>query len=118
MKDRELARTKQCKHCPWKVDVDVNDIPNYIAKKHQNLKSTIASEDAGRQLVGDLHVMACHETTDTKPAYCVGWLHHQLGRGNNIGLRFQMRHYSNAGDIEVFGEQYTCFEDTLPENRY
>ena len=43
-----------------------------------------------------LRVMACHETQD---AHCVGWLHHQLGEGNNIPLRLSMRQYDNAKDI-------------------
>jgi hypothetical protein len=56
--------------------------------------------------------MACHETED---AHCIGWLHNQLGVGNNIGLRMQMSRMENAGEIEVYGEQHERFEDTLPE---
>ncbi len=110
----KLKRTQQCSACPWRVDVDPHDIPNgYSEDKHCALKGTIA--DADNPLSGvfarELRIMACHETHS---AHCVGWLMHQLGPGNNIGLRMAMRGCENLGDVRLVGEQHKRFEDTLP----
>lgn len=108
-----LKRTTQCAKCPWRVGVDPHTIPNgYSEERHEGLACTIAKPADVGQLGGPLHVMACHETED---AHCVGWLEHQLGVGNNIGLRLQMRGCTNAGQLRTIGPQHQCFEDTLPE---
>lgn len=110
----KLTRTKQCKSCPWKVDVDPYDIPNgYDVEKHKALECTIARP--GEMRLGVSHAMACHHSEVGNEQYCIGWLVNQLGVGNNIGLRLRMMQCENAKDIEVFGEQYERFEDTLPE---
>ena len=111
-----MAR-KQCKKCPWRKDVDPNDIPGgYCVERHKALKNTIAEPASmHRAMRGGLHMMACHETPpgDEKP--CVGWLWHQLGVGNNIALRMRVMAGQIDGDIEVVGEQHERFEDTLPD---
>lgn len=108
----KLQRTKQCKSCPWKVETDPHDIPHgYCELKHANLESTIAKD---LTFSDKLKVMACHHSVNGKEEHCIGWLVNQLGPGNNIGLRISMRHYENAKDIEVFGEQHERFEETLP----
>jgi hypothetical protein len=56
--------------------------------------------------------MACHESTESTPEHCIGWVHNQLGVGNNIGLRIAMAR-GDFTDIEVFGEQFETFEETL-----
>ena len=107
-----LQRTAQCAKCPWIVGVNPRDIPNgYCEVKHRALASTIAEPADLLQLGGPLRVMACHETDD---AHCVGWLHNQLGTGNNIGLRLRMMSCQNASKLRLRGEQHGCFEDTLP----
>jgi len=55
--------------------------------------------------------MACHETHN---AHCIGWLMHQLGPGNNIGLRMRVMNCENIGKVRLVGEQHKTFEDTLP----
>ena len=109
----KLKRTAQCKKCPWRVDVNPHDIPNgYCEKKHAALANTIAKPgDISGVFGGNMSAMACHETHD---AHCVGWLHNQLGSGNNIGLRLQAMRCENIGKIRVIGEQHEKFEDTLP----
>jgi hypothetical protein len=109
----KLKRTAQCAKCPWRKDVDPHDIPNgYCETKHQGLAKTIAKGDPLEQLRGSVqHVMACHEMDD---AHCVGWLANQLGPGNNIVLRLQMRTCTNANKLRLVGEQHERFEDTLP----
>lgn len=110
----KLKRTAQCAKCPWRVDVDPRDIPNgYCVDKHAALASTIADPCSLPEANAPLHVMACHETED---AHCVGWLHHQLGRGNNIALRLRMRSCTNANALRLHGAQHPTFEATLPRD--
>lgn len=105
----KLKRTNQCEKCPWRKDVDPHDIPNgYSEDKHKALEVTIAKEANPFEKTPN---MACHETHDS---HCIGWLNHQLGRGNNIGLRMQMMSCENASKIRINGEQHETFEDTLP----
>lgn len=44
---------------------------------------------------------------------CAGWMHNQLGEGNNIGLRMWAINGLKS-KVEVVGQQHRCFEDTLP----
>lgn len=105
----KLKRTRQCAKCPWKTSTNPHDIPNgYSEEKHAALADTIA-EPGSLRSAGK--AMACHETHD---AHCIGWLAHQLGRGNNIPLRMQMMSCQNAKHIQLDGEQHQTFEDTLP----
>lgn len=108
-----LKRTAQCNKCPWRKDVDPNEIPNgYTKEKHCNLELTIAKEGE-LNLTGNMHVMACHETHD---AHCIGWVHNQINQGNNIGLRMQILLCENAHKIRLKGEQHYLFEDTIPRD--
>jgi Family of unknown function (DUF6283) len=110
MKPWKLKRTRQCTHCPWRVETDPFDIPNgYDPVKHAALAETIAKPDG--PIFGTGRSMACHESHD---AHCVGWVVNQLGPGNNIALRIQMMSCSNASKIRLRGEQHETFEDTLP----
>ena len=113
MPDWQLTRTIQCGKCPWRVGVDPHDIPNgYDEEKHRALRSTIATPGDLRGALGSpLRVMACHESSED---YCLGWLMHQLGEGNNIALRLRMRSCTNLGAVQLRGPQHACFEDTLP----
>ena len=111
----KLKRTKQCAKCPWKKSVNPFDIPNgYKPEKHLALKSTIA-EGGAFEPTASMRVMACHESALGEEVHCVGWLHNQLGRGNNIPLRLQMLKCENAAEIQVFGPQHPNFEGTLPD---
>jgi hypothetical protein len=110
----KLKRTKQCSKCPWRIDVDPNDIPNgYTVNKHEGLRKTIANKDDPLcTITNNQHVMACHETDN---AHCVGWLHNQLGEGNNIGLRIAMMSCENISNLEIQGKQHNNFNETLPK---
>ena len=56
--------------------------------------------------------MACHDARVGEEFPCAGWLHHQLGPGNNIAARIQVM----RGQLpvpSVSGEQHHTFEATL-----
>lgn len=105
---------KQCKACPWRVDVVPDrDIPNgYDEQKHCKLTDTIS--DGRLDFASSIRVMACHETPIGKEKPCVGWLANQLGPGNNISLRLLALAGKIDADFKLVGEQHARFEDTLP----
>jgi hypothetical protein len=108
---------KQCAKCPWKKGTDPHDIPNgYCETKHEGLRDTIANPGFA-SFGGSLRMMACHETKPGKELACVGWLAHQLGPGNNIGLRLRALQDPSLGRFQLDGEQHETFEDTLPKKR-
>lgn len=114
MADRDRRR-RQCAKCPWRVDVDPNDIPKgYSCDAHRNLANTVA-DSSSPLLVSGLQIMACHEFPTGKEQACVGWLHNQLGVGNNISLRLAVVQRQISANYELVGEQHETFEDTLPK---
>lgn len=117
---KRLEQTKQCDTCPWRVKTDPHQIPNgYSVDKHRKLASTIAEPGSVASLDNESYrAMACHYSEPKEERFCVGWLHHQLGRGNNIELRLAMMDYDNASKIEVIGQQHVRFEDTLPREAW
>lgn len=60
--------------------------------------------------------MACHETKVGGELPCVGWLVHQLGPGNNLGLRLAVISGRVDGNVKTVGPQHETFEDTLPND--
>lgn len=113
---------RQCAKCPWKVSTDPHDIPGgYDVEKHRRLTNTIASADVSEQLVDfisdkPMRIMACHESDIGEERPCVGWLHNQLGDGNNLSLRLKVVFGKINGDYVLDGEQHACIEDTLPKD--
>ena len=106
-----LKQTTQCDKCPWKVGTDPYDIPNgYEVEKHQALKNTIA-EPGALDFSKAISIMACHELHE---AHCIGWMAHQLGRGNNLALRLKMITCTNIEKMQTVGKQHPNFESTLP----
>lgn len=107
---------KQCDKCPWKISTDPRKIPNgYCENRHAGLKGTIATP--GQFRLGGLRAMACHESPVGEELPCVGWLHNQMGVGNNIPLRLAAAKKIIDANVEIVGEQHSCFEDTLPKSR-
>ncbi len=109
---------QQCAKCPFKVTTDPYDIPGgYDPVKHYMLRETIAQGDALEQMANPdpLRLMACHLTTGKRVSLpCVGWLHNQLGEGNNVRLRLRVSDGDVDANYELDGEQHKTFEDTLP----
>jgi len=107
----------QCKACPWKRSTNpARDIPaGYCAQKHAALRNAIATPE-NRGFTNPLRLMACHEAPINHEQPCVGWLHHQLGEGNNIALR--LRNLRRPfGNLILDGPQCASFEETLEEQR-
>ena len=115
IKTFKLKRTIQCAKCPWKKEANPYEIPNgYCVKKHLALEKTIATDVTTNLTNNQFPVMACHNSDNDE--YCVGWLHHQLGRGNNMVLRLKMMFCENIEELKTIGEQHKTFEDTLPKD--
>lgn len=109
------VQKRQCAKCPWKVTTDPNEIPNgYSEARHKALRATIA--EPGRFAPNQsMRIMACHESAVGNEVICAGWLMHQLGPGNNLGLRMQvMAGKLDVEGVQLDGEQHERFEDTLP----
>ena len=108
----KLSQTKQCKTCPWKVSASVDDIPNYSPETHNALWDTIADKTGNANQISreTVVVMTCHKSIKSE---CIGWLHNQLGKGNNIPLRLQMKFCENVNLIEIDGRQKENFEETF-----
>lgn len=104
----------QCKGCPWRKSAKLADIPGYSAAKHHRLSETIADPEKTYEQIGcPLRFMACHESREGADKMCVGWAVHQMGAGNNIGLRIKAMRDETLQNLHVVGEQHTCFEDTI-----
>lgn len=110
------ATVVQCKTCPWRTTCDpTRDIPGgYSVALHEGLAGTIKS---GLASIFDREgrVMACHYSTPGAMLPCAGWLHNQIGAGNNFGVRLAVA----AGRLpvpKVSGEQHETFEETLPRS--
>lgn len=113
----KLKRTKQCAKCPWKVSTNPHDIPRYCPKGHAvAVKKTIADKDSPMEsYYKPTPAMACHHSDGNDKMYCVGWLHNQIGVGNNIGLRMRMLNCENVRELKTVGKQHETFEETLPK---
>lgn len=108
------APRRQCAKCPWKKGADPYEIPNYIPKKHRELKVTIA--EPGSLQNTEYKLMACHETHGSGILPCIGWLVDQLGPGNNLPLRLAVHAGRVDANVETVGPQHERFEDTLPKS--
>lgn len=104
----------QCATCPWKRGANVRKIPGYSRELHEKLRNTIA--EPGRFDAG-ARIMECHYSKDDAPVACVGWMAHQLGPGNNIGLRLMVTFGQIDGNVRTVGPQKASFEETLRRKR-
>jgi hypothetical protein len=104
---------RQCKACPWKRSTKpLQDIPDgYCQQKHANLRRTIATPE-NNGFVTPFRMMACHEYPVGHEQPCVGWLHNQLGVGNNIALRLRASR-TPFGELILDGDQHETFEETI-----
>lgn len=111
-----MKEVVQCKSCPWRVDcVPDKDIPRYKEALHHSLAKTIQS-GLESMSCSTRHIMACHYSKPGEEIHCAGWLHNQLGPGNNIGVRLSVMSGSMPVPV-VDGKQHERFEDTLPKKK-
>jgi hypothetical protein len=61
-----------------------------------------------------MRAMACHHSKPGAEFACAGWVHNQLGPGNNIAVRLAVMTGSLPVPV-VDGDQHETFDDTLPE---
>ena len=112
----ELKRTVQCAKCPFKQSTNPLEIPNgYEVGKHKHLESCIS-----KQPLQQTNFMLCHHSKESEGTIetvelCAGWLHNQLGTGNNLYLRVIMKDCENINELKVIGEQHKTFNDTIPK---
>lgn len=103
-----LKRIRQCIACPWRVAVDPpRDVPNYGEGIYDRMRATLRS---GLDSLDGGIAMACHNQKKNETRPCAGWLHNQLGVGNNIAIRIHV----SSGKLPVpivRGEQH----ETPPE---
>lgn len=102
-------KRKQCRACPWRVDVKPSrDVPKYGEGIYDRMRSTLRS--GLETLNGKPYIaMACHNQKDGAQLPCAGWLHNQLGVGNNIGVRLRVMAGTLPAPV-VFGAQH----ETVP----
>lgn len=112
----EKSTVTQCKTCPWKIGCDpLRDIPNgYSVELHEALRRTIKSGLESLSEPG--RAMACHYAPPDASFPCAGWVHNQLGPGNNIRVRLAVAMGELPRPI-VHGAQHETFDDeTLPKS--
>ncbi|MEG3907830.1 DUF6283 family protein [Microcoleus sp. POL10_C6] len=112
----QLVQTKQCANCPWKVDRDLKQIPDYNRENHEALKGTIVDPtlDLYEQLASPNVAMGCHYSTDEKLLECVGWIYNQL-RNNNLALRLVLMRSNQISRLGMDGAQRATFAETLKD---
>jgi hypothetical protein len=58
---------KPCKTCPWRVDQDASEIPNFRLELAERLERTTHTEIGAP-------IFACHQSRDGDEIVCAGWL--------------------------------------------
>lgn len=61
-------RRAPCRSCPWRVDAEAGDIPNFSLELAEGLACTSGETSIGQPM------FACHQSTDVVHVVCVGWL--------------------------------------------
>jgi hypothetical protein len=104
-----MKTVKQCKTCPWRVAVTPSrDVPDYDPGIYDRMRSTLRS---GIETLSEKTrvIMECHNGKRGDNRACAGWLHHQLGIGNNLAVRLAV----SVGRLpvpKVVGEQHEDLE--------
>jgi|SRR6188508_3088815 len=112
------AEVVQCRTCPWRVGCHpLTDIPyGYSVALHKRLRDTMAEPGSLCMLTEErVRLMACHYSESGEERVCAGWLHQQLGPGNNIWARVEVAR-GRLPIPRVEGEQHETFDATLPED--
>lgn len=111
---RKLKRTKQCANCPWKKSTKHEDIDRregFDVEYYKSVRDDFVSRPGFIGMSQDHDNMGCHKHPDEDDVPCIGWLAHEVGPGNNIGLRLWLTQFENSWDIETVGEQHKSIYD-------
>ena len=112
--DPTPTTVRQCATCPWRIStVPDRDIPNYDPELHVGLRAKTIRSGLG-SLTSCGRQMACHYSKPGEEFACAGWIHNQVGPGNNISVRMAVA-YGQLPVPEVVGDQHETFDDTLPK---
>jgi hypothetical protein len=76
-----MSARKPCSSCPWRVDQDAGDIPNFSLDLAERLRETCG--EPGNEAPVNAPRFACHQSHEGREVDCAGWLaavgHHHLG---------------------------------------
>lgn len=64
---------KPCPSCPWRVDKDASDIPNFDLDLAENLAATCPDKRGMGPDYG-ASMFACHQSRDGAEIACAGWM--------------------------------------------
>lgn len=67
------AAVKPCSGCPWRIDSDAADIPNFDLERAERLARTCPDERGVGPEFG-APMFACHESKEGHEFACAGWL--------------------------------------------
>ena len=82
-----------CTTCPWRIENDSSMIPRYNQQMALDLMNTVGKGDAFRP------IMACHNSSDSHPWACKGYLA-QVGWSNlNVRLLLCTRQIANPFQV-------------------
>ncbi len=107
---KRIEHPKQCANCPWKKSTKWEDI-DCVEGFDMDFYESVRDEYIPKHMFDKSHRnMGCHKHEgDDQP--CIGWLLHEAGRGNNIGIRLMLSGVENADELETFGPQHTDIRD-------
>ena len=72
---------KPCPSCPWRVDQDADDIPNFSLDLAERLERTTHQEFGAP-------IFACHQSREGEEFPCAGWL--AVYGADNIAVRMML----------------------------
>lgn len=113
MADTNTILVRQpCLSCPWRVDQDAQDIPNFSLDLAERLERT-CHQDFGAP------VFACHQSRKGKEFPCAGWL--AVYGANSIAVRMMVIGGRIQPDAlqpgEDWPELHTDFEEVIEKLR-
>jgi len=84
------------------------DVPDFDPGIYERMKNSLR-EGLTSMVEKTRLVMECHNGKRGANRPCAGWLHHQLGVGNNLGVRMAVI-TGRLPPPKVFGEQHESLE--------
>jgi hypothetical protein len=95
-----------CRSCPWRVDQDASDIPNFDLELAERLRDTCSGEFGAA-------MFACHQSREGAEVVCAGWLA-RYGR-DNIAVRLQVMVGKIAPEALEPGDDWPETHETFDE---